>query len=157
MVSKLKHNNVVQLVGYCVEGDLRIWVHVSIMHVSWVATGTTGQSTQTVHSISFPEYAMTGQLTMKSDIYSFGVILLELLTGRKPVDHTMPRGQQSLATPMLSEDKVEQCVDPKLNGEYSPKGAAQVAALAALCVQPEPDFRPNMFFLAIGLRYLVAH
>ncbi|CAI0397177.1 unnamed protein product [Linum tenue] len=78
-----------------------------------------------------PEYAMTGQLTQKSDVYSFGVVLLELLTGRKPVDHTMPRGQQSLvtwATPRLSEDKVKQCVDPKLKGEYPPKGVAKVRA-----------------------------
>ena len=72
---------------------------------------------------------MTGQLTHKSDVYSFGVVLLELLTGRKPVDHTMPRGQQSLvtwATPRLSEDKVKQCVDPKLKGEYPPKAVAKV-------------------------------
>lgn len=43
-------------------------------------------------------YAMTGQLSSKSNVYSFGVVLLELLTGRKPVDHTLPRGQQSLVT-----------------------------------------------------------
>lgn len=43
-------------------------------------------------------YTMTGHLSSKSNIYSFGVILLELLTGRKPVDHTLPRGQQSLVT-----------------------------------------------------------
>ncbi|CAN6453747.1 unnamed protein product [Victoria cruziana] len=76
-----------------------------------------------------PEYAMTGQITQKSDVYSFGVVLLELLTGRKPVDHTMPKGQQSLvtwATPRLSEDKVKQCVDPKLNNNYPPKAVAKV-------------------------------
>ncbi|KAL2924294.1 hypothetical protein RDABS01_006623, partial [Bienertia sinuspersici] len=75
-----------------------------------------------------PEYAMTGQITQKSDVYSFGVVLLELLTGRKPVDHTMPKGQQSLvtwATPRLSEDKVKQCVDPKLNDNYPPKAVAK--------------------------------
>lgn len=76
-----------------------------------------------------PEYAMTGQITQKSDVYSFGVVLLELLTGRKPVDHTMPKGQQSLvtwATPRLSEDKVKQCIDPKLKDDYPPKAIAKV-------------------------------
>ncbi|CAN1253327.1 PTI1-like tyrosine-protein kinase 3 [Linum perenne] len=113
-----------------------------------------------------PEYAMTGQLTQKSDVYSFGVVLLELLTGRKPVDHTMPRGQQSLvtwATPRLSEDKVKQCVDPKLKGEYPPKGVAkvrsfftkQLAAVAALCVQYESEFRPNMSIVVKALQPLL--
>ncbi|XP_057499076.1 PTI1-like tyrosine-protein kinase 1 isoform X1 [Actinidia eriantha] len=105
-----------------------------------------------------PEYAMTGQLTQKSDVYSFGVVLLELLTGRKPVDHTMPRGQQSLvtwATPRLSEDKVKQCVDPKLKGEYPPKGVAKLAAVAALCVQYEAEFRPNMSIVVKALQPLL--
>ncbi|KAJ8466304.1 hypothetical protein OPV22_028856 [Ensete ventricosum] len=111
-----------------------------------------------------PEYAMTGQLTQKSDVYSFGVVLLELLTGRKPVDHTMPRGQQSLvtwATPRLSEDKVKQCIDPRLKGEYPPKGVAKLAAVAALCVQYEAEFRPNMgivldLFLLVNLQRICA-
>lgn len=104
---------------------------------------------------------MTGQINQKSDVYSFGVILLELLTGRKPVDHTMPKGQQSLvtwvlsfrfllqtgadamqrkspdsqklqATPRLSEDKVKQCVDPKLDSDYPPKAVAKVSKLASV-------------------------
>ncbi|GJX07184.1 probable protein kinase [Tanacetum coccineum] len=125
-----------------------------------------------------PEYAMTGQITQKSDVYSFGVVLLELLTGRKPVDHTMPKGQQSLvtwvylatdnlfyilspfnvvtdkATPRLSEDKVKQCVDPKLNNDYPPKAVAKMAAVAALCVQYEADFRPNMTIVVKALQPL---
>ncbi|GAB2217918.1 hypothetical protein Droror1_Dr00001132 [Drosera rotundifolia] len=104
-----------------------------------------------------PEYAMTGQLTQKSDVYSFGVVLLELLTGRKPVDHTMPRGQQSLvtwATPRLSEDKVKQCVDPKLK-DYPAKGVAKLAAVAALCVQYESEFRPNMSIVVKALQPLL--
>ncbi|XP_030453028.1 probable protein kinase At2g41970 isoform X1 [Syzygium oleosum] len=105
-----------------------------------------------------PEYAMTGQITQKSDVYSFGVVLLELLTGRKPVDHTMPKGQQSLvtwATPRLSEDKVKQCVDPKLNDDYPPKAIAKLAAVAALCVQYEADFRPNMTIVVKALQPLL--
>ncbi|XAR61470.1 Non-specific serine/threonine protein kinase [Bertholletia excelsa] len=105
-----------------------------------------------------PEYAMTGQLNAKSDVYSFGVVLLELLTGRKPVDHTLPRGQQSLvtwATPKLSEDKVRQCVDARVGGDYPPKAVAKMAAVAALCVQYEADFRPNMSIVVKALQPLL--
>ncbi|KAM5558470.1 pto-interacting protein 1 [Rosa sericea] len=105
-----------------------------------------------------PEYAMTGQLNAKSDVYSFGVVLLELLTGRKPVDHTLPRGQQSLvtwATPKLSEDKVRQCVDARLGGEFPAKAVAKMAAVAALCVQYEADFRPNMSIVVKALQPLL--
>ncbi|KAL6865349.1 hypothetical protein ACP4OV_016500 [Aristida adscensionis] len=80
------------------------------------------------------------------DVFSFGVVLLELLTGRKAFDHTLPLGQRSLvtwATPRLSEDKVKQCIDPRL-GAYPRKGAAKMAAIAALCVQYKPNFRPDM-------------
>ncbi|KAL0725287.1 hypothetical protein Bca4012_039886 [Brassica carinata] len=105
-----------------------------------------------------PEYAMTGQLSAKSDVYSFGVVLLELLTGRKPVDHTLPRGQQSLvtwATPKLSIEKVMQCVDSRLGGDYPPKAVAKFAAVAALCVQYEDNLRPNMSTVVIALQSLL--
>nr|GMD90543.1 probable protein kinase At2g41970 [Ipomoea batatas] len=60
-----------------------------------------------------------------------------------------------LATPRLSEDKVKQCVDPKLNNEYPPKAIAKMAAVAALCVQYEADFRPNMTIVVKALQPLL--
>ncbi|XP_055813715.1 probable protein kinase At2g41970 isoform X2 [Solanum dulcamara] len=105
-----------------------------------------------------PEYALGEKITDKSDVYSFGVVLLELLTGRKAVDYTMPEGEQSLvtwATPLLSDDKVKECVDPKLNNEYPPRAIAKVAALVALCVQEEPLFRPNMAIMVKALQPLL--
>lgn len=57
-------------------------------HVSTRVMGTYGYCA--------PEYAMSGKLTLKSDIYSFGVVLLELITGRKSIDMTKKPGEQNL-------------------------------------------------------------
>jgi len=235
MVSRLKHENVVELLGYCADGTLRVLAYEfatmgslhDMLHgrkgvkgaqpgpvLSWsqrvkIAVGAAKglenlhekaqphiihrdikssnvllfdddvakiadfdlsnqapdmaarlHSTRVLGTFGYhaPEYAMTGQLSSKSDVYSFGVVLLELLTGRKPVDHTLPRGQQSLvtwATPRLSEDKVRQCVDSRLGGDYPPKAVAKFAAVAALCVQYEADFRPNMSIVVKALQPLL--
>nr|CAD1843229.1 unnamed protein product [Ananas comosus var. bracteatus] len=109
-------------------------------HVSTRVLGTQGYVA--------PEYALTGHLTTKSDVYSYGVVLLELLTGRVPVDTNRPAGEGVLVTwalPLLTDrEKVVQIMDPALEGQYSMKDAVQVAAIAAMCVQPEGDYRPLM-------------
>ncbi|KFK35611.1 hypothetical protein AALP_AA4G013600 [Arabis alpina] len=93
-----------------------------------------------------PEYASTGKLTTKSDVYSYGMVLLQLLTGRPPIDSRRPSGEDVLvswALPRLTNrEKVSEMVDPAIQGQYSQKDLIQVAAIAAMCVQPEPDYRP---------------
>ncbi|CAI8615200.1 unnamed protein product [Vicia faba] len=95
-----------------------------------------------------PEYAMTGHLLVKSDVYSYGVVLLELLTGRKPVDMSQPSGQENLVTwarPILRDkDRLDEIADPKLGGNYPNEDFVRVCTIAAACVAPEANQRPTM-------------
>ncbi|XP_048534013.1 serine/threonine-protein kinase PBL36-like [Triticum urartu] len=105
-----------------------------------------------------PEYAMYGEFSTMSDVYSFGVVVLELLTGRKAFDPSLSRGQQCLVTwarPRLDESKVHQCVDPRLGGDFPPKAAAKMAAVAALCTQHEKEHRPKISIMVKALRPLL--
>uniref|UniRef100_A0A2P2LNH5 Leucine-rich repeat receptor-like protein kinase n=2 Tax=Rhizophora mucronata TaxID=61149 RepID=A0A2P2LNH5_RHIMU len=106
-----------------------------------------------------PEVVMSGLYTLKSDVYSFGVVMLELLTGRKPFDSSRPRLEQSLvrwATPQLHDiDALSKMVDPALKGLYPVKSLSRFADVIALCVQPEPEFRPPMSEVVQALVRLV--
>eukprot|EP00250_Pteridium_aquilinum_P018659 c24154_g1_i1 orf=937-3012(+) len=92
-----------------------------------------------------PEYAMTGHLLVKSDVYSYGVVLLELLSGKKPIDLSQPPGEESLvnwARPLLSSTEgLEKLVDPALEGSVPFDSFARVAAIASMCVQPDVSHR----------------
>ncbi|KAH7430794.1 hypothetical protein KP509_08G014900 [Ceratopteris richardii] len=109
-------------------------------HVSTRVMGTYGYAA--------PEYISTGHLTAKSDVYSFGVVLLEILTGRRAVDKSKPIMEQNLvewAVPYLNDKrKVFRLVDPRLEGQYSLKGAQRTASLALSCLNPEAKMRPLM-------------
>ncbi|PKI57008.1 hypothetical protein CRG98_022512 [Punica granatum] len=95
-----------------------------------------------------PEYVATGHLYVKSDVYGFGVVLLELLTGRRALDVKRPSGQQNLvdwAKPFLSQrGKLKNIIDPWIEGQFSFKAALQTAQLTLKCLAVEPRNRPSM-------------
>ncbi|MFS8002390.1 putative protein kinase RLK-Pelle-RLCK-VIIa-1 family [Helianthus anomalus] len=121
-------------------------------HVSTRVMGTYGYCA--------PDYAMTGQLTFKSDIYSFGVVLLELITGRKAIDNTRSAAEQNLvawARPLFKDRrKFWQMADPVLEGEYPVRGLYQALAIAAMCVQEQPNMRPLIADVVTALNYLAS-
>ncbi|EYU33875.1 hypothetical protein ABFS82_08G152200 [Erythranthe guttata] len=126
--------------------------HLSDSGLAALAPNTERQvsSTQMIGSFGYsaPEFALSGIYTVKSDVYSFGVVMLELLTGRKPLDSSRARSEQSLvrwASPQLHDiDALAKMVDPTLDGMYPAKSLSRFADIIALCVQPEPEFRPPM-------------
>ncbi|XP_057978163.1 serine/threonine-protein kinase RIPK-like isoform X2 [Malania oleifera] len=109
-------------------------------HITTRVMGTQGYAA--------PEYITTGHLTTMSDVFSFGVVLLELLTGRRSMDKNRPSREQWLvdwARHLLKDpQKLERIMDPRLEGLYSMEGAKRAAAVAYLCLSSHPKSRPTM-------------
>ncbi|KAL6842729.1 hypothetical protein ACP4OV_027573 [Aristida adscensionis] len=112
-------------------------------HVSTRVMGTFGYMA--------PEYASSGKLTDRSDVFSFGVVLLELITGRKPVDASQPLGEESLvewARPLLVDaletEDFSELADPALERGYSKVEMRRMVEAAASCVRHSAAKRPKM-------------
>jgi serine/threonine protein kinase len=95
-----------------------------------------------------PEYIQTGRLTSKNDVWSYGVFLYELITGRRPIDRSRPRGEQKLLDwirPYLSDGKKFQLIlDPRLDKKQVIKSAQRLALIANRCLVKNPKNRPKM-------------
>ncbi|XP_042066515.1 receptor-like kinase TMK4 [Salvia splendens] len=96
-----------------------------------------------------PEYAATGRVTTKVDVYAFGVVLMEILTGRKALDENMPDEKSHLVTwfrrVLISKDNLRKSIDQNLQpDDETYESICKVAELAGHCTAREPFQRPDM-------------
>lgn len=96
-----------------------------------------------------PEYAATGRVTTKVDVYAFGVVLMELVTGRRALDQTMPDEKSHLVTwfsrVLINKDKIRKAIDETLDpNDDTFVNICKVAELAGHCTAREPFQRPDM-------------
>ncbi|KAK8631373.1 hypothetical protein V6N13_028166 [Hibiscus sabdariffa] len=233
MLSLLRHRNLVNLIGYCAEGDQRLLVYEYMQQGSledhlhslapdqkpldWVTRmtiaagaakgleylhteanppviyrdlkssnilldkgfnpklsdfglakfGPSGDKSYVstkimgTHGYCAPEYLISGKLTMKSDIYSFGVVLLELITGRKALDDSRAREERFLvdwAQPMSKDGKnILSLADPLLRGHFSKSTMKKSLEVAFLCIQEDANRRPSISDIVLALDYLTSH
>ncbi|XP_062231660.1 probable LRR receptor-like serine/threonine-protein kinase IRK [Phragmites australis] len=94
-----------------------------------------------------PEFTCrTVKVTEKCDVYSFGVLVLEILTGRRPVEYLEDDVivLSDLVRGTLDEGRLEDCMDPRLSGEFSMEEATLIIKLGLVCTSQVPSQRPDM-------------
>ncbi|KAK4561968.1 hypothetical protein RGQ29_004713 [Quercus rubra] len=112
-------------------GLAKLGPSASQSHVTTRVMGTYGYAA--------PEYVATGHLYVKSDVYGFGVFLVEILTGLRALDTNRPSGKRNLVDwvkPYLSERrKLKQIMDSRLEGKYPSKAVFHISQLALSVLQ----------------------
>ncbi|GLU04245.1 hypothetical protein SLE2022_214040 [Rubroshorea leprosula] len=94
-----------------------------------------------------PEYASTGMLNERSDVYSFGILLMEIISGRNPVDYSRPAGEVNLVEwlkTMVTNRNAEGVLDPRLPEKPSIRALKRALLVALRCVDPNAQKRPKM-------------
>ncbi|KAK8673716.1 hypothetical protein V6N13_112033 [Hibiscus sabdariffa] len=115
--------------------------------VSSSASHTTSMDVAGTFGYLAPEYLMHGKMSDKIDVYAFGIVLLELLSGKKPIDDNRPKGQESLvmwAKPILKESNFSQLLDPQLGSSYEFHQIERMVLAATLCIRRAALMRPQI-------------
>nr|GMC81775.1 putative serine/threonine-protein kinase [Ipomoea batatas] len=166
MISNIQHPNLVQLVGCCVEGSDRMLIY-EYMENNSIASALLGFVISSCslsailccfsfHSVIWycaqcrgylaPEYAMQGKLTKKADVYSFGVLLLEIISGRSSSKAAFGVDLLILVEwtwKLKEEGRLLEIVDPELT-DYPEAEVMRFIKVALFCTQAAYQQRPSM-------------
>ncbi|BFI20749.1 hypothetical protein MPTK1_7g15980 [Marchantia polymorpha subsp. ruderalis] len=110
-------------------------------HVTTAVRGTAGHIA--------PEYLSTGKSSEKTDVYGYGIMLLELITGQRAYDFQRLANDDDLmlldwVKRLQHEKKLEQLVDGELKRSYNAREVEELIQVALLCTQASPSDRPKM-------------
>ncbi|GAV75936.1 Pkinase domain-containing protein/Malectin_like domain-containing protein/LRR_8 domain-containing protein, partial [Cephalotus follicularis] len=121
----------------------------NISHVSTVVAGTPGYLD--------PEYYVSSRLSEKSDVFSFGVVLLEIITCRPVITNTEENNHISQwVSYMLTSGDINTIVDPRLQGDFDTNSVWKAVELAMACVSQSSSRRPNMNQIVVELKECLA-
>ncbi|XP_021672392.2 PTI1-like tyrosine-protein kinase At3g15890 [Hevea brasiliensis] len=114
-----------------------------------IPDGATHVTTRVKGTLGYlaPEYAMLGKASESCDVYSFGILLLELASGKKPLEKTSEAVKRTItdwAMPLACERKFNELADPKLNGKFEEGELKRVVLAALKCADSRPEKRPTM-------------
>ncbi|KAI8525207.1 hypothetical protein RHMOL_Rhmol13G0211500 [Rhododendron molle] len=118
---------------------------------------TQGNTSQVVGTFGYmsPEYVTCGQFSVKSDVFSFGVLVLEIISGKKINNFYQSEDGAvdllSYAWKLWREGTPLNLMDPTLQGSYSRNEVSRCVHIALLCVQDDPDARPSMATVVLML------
>lgn len=122
-------------------------------HVTTAVRGTVGHIA--------PEYLSTGQSSEKTDVFGFGILLLELVTGRKPLRAGNDQAQRGmildLVKTLYEEKRLEELVDRDLKEFFNAEELEIVVELALQCTQSNPNLRPKMSHVLKVLESVTGH